>query len=402
MYNPRPEHLSSSRSPRSSTWSRSTFSIAIGIGNIAGAGLAVSIGPILDRYGARAPVFLGFLILGGALIALSSISELWHFYAIVIANRAPHCRTALHRCGCRRLQVVSSDDAAVPWHLRSRASESARLSFRPTPLSFYCSTAGGLPPSPSADSSGSVTLVPVILFLRRQPEDMGLRPDGEDMSDESVDGPGDGLSASRSEEVSYTLKEALRTPAFYLILFATSALAFNIGGLNFNLFPFLTDQGLSSGTAAGILTAWSIVSAVGSIGGGFIAERLHVRFVMAIAFVVATTGVVALIFTQSITVALIFAAVHGLSFGALPMLMQLVWADYYGRRHQGRSGDLSRRLRSLCRRADRSPARLCLTSWTHTSLRLSCLAQYMWPQPAPCCLPSPSGRSLTNRSGRPI
>ena len=180
-----------------------------------------------------------------------------------------------------------------------------------------------------------LTLIPVILFLRRQPEDMSLRPDGDDMIDDSVDGLGEGLSAQRSEEVSYTLKEALHTPAFYLILFATSALAFNIGGLNFNLFPFLTDQGLSSGAAAGILTAWSIVSAVGSIGGGFIAERLHVRFVMAIAFVVATTGVVALIFTQSITVALIFAAVHGLSFGALPMLMQLVWADYYGRRHQG-------------------------------------------------------------------
>ncbi len=315
-------------------WSRSTFSIAIGIGNIAGAGLAVSIGPILDRYGARAPVFLGFLILGGALIALSSISELWHFYAIVIANRAL----------IAGLLSIVAGVVVSKWFVRrrGRAMAFAVTGLRvgqaivPPYTTFFLLQYGW---RTAAVALGGfvwvLTLVPVILFLRRQPEDMGLRPDGEDMPDESVDGPGDGLSASRSEEVSYTLKEALRTPAFYLILFATSALAFNIGGLNFNLFPFLTDQGLSNGAAAGILTTWSIVSAVGSIGGGFIAERLHVRFVMAIAFVVATAGVVALIFTQSITVALIFAAVHGLSFGALPMLMQLVWADYYGRRHQG-------------------------------------------------------------------
>ena len=315
-------------------WSRSTFSIAIGIGNIAGAALAVSIGPILDRHGARIPVFLAFLALGGALMALSSISELWHFYAIVIANRAL----------IAGLLSIVAGVVVSKWFIRRRGRA---MAFAITGLRFGQAI---VPPyttfflllygwRAAAVALGGfvwvLTLIPVILFLRRQPEDMALRPDGDDALDESVDGSGTGQSVPRSEEVSYTLAQALRTPAFYLILFATSALAFNIGGLNFNLFPFLTDRGLSSGAAAGILTAWSIVSAVGSIGGGFIAERLHVRFVMAIAFVVATAGVVALIFTQSITVALVFAAVHGLSFGALPMLMQLVWADYYGRRHQG-------------------------------------------------------------------
>ena len=181
-----------------------------------------------------------------------------------------------------------------------------------------------------------LTLIPVILLLRRQPEDMGLRPDGDLPRNGDGEAGSDQLAAfTDAGEVSFTLAQALRTPAFYLILFATSGLAFNIGGLNFNLFPFLTDQGISEAAAAGILTAWSLISAVGSLGAGFIAERLHVRFVMAIAFAVATGGVVALIFTDDLPTALVFAFIHGLSFGALPMLMQLVWADYYGRRHQG-------------------------------------------------------------------
>ena len=42
-----------------------------------------------------------------------------------------------------------------------------------------------------------------------------------------------------------------------------------------------------------------------------------------------------LVITDDVPTALVFSLVHGLSFGSLPMLMNLVWADYYGRRHQG-------------------------------------------------------------------
>ena len=317
-------------------WSRSTFSIAIGIGNILGAVLAVSIGPILDRHGSRVPVFLGFLIMGGALVALSFIAELWHFYAVVVANRAL----------IAGLLSIVAGIVVSKWFIRRRGRAMAfsvtglrvGQAIVPPYTTFFLLQYGW---RTAAVALGGfvwvLTLIPVILFLRRQPEDMGLRPDGDDQidDDEGYATVGRSQSAAQSEEVSFTLTQALHTPAFYLILFATSGLAFNIGGLNFNLFPFLTDQGISSAAAAGILSTWSVISVVGSLGAGFLAERLHVRYVMAIAFVAATAGIFTLILTESVPMALLFAAVHGLSFGALPMLMQLVWADYYGRRHQG-------------------------------------------------------------------
>ena len=316
-------------------WSRTTFSSAIAIGGLVGAMLAIIVGPILDRRGPRTLTFVAFLLMGMVTMALSSVSEIWHLYAIIVTNRA--LITGL-------LSIVAGV-AVSKWFVRRRGRA---MSFAVTGLRFGQAI---VPPyttffvlrtgwQSAAIALGAfiwvLTLVPVILLLRRQPEDMGLRPDGDLPRNGDGEAGSDQLAAfTDAGEVSFTLAQALRTPAFYLILFATSGLAFNIGGLNFNLFPFLTDQGISEAAAAGILTAWSLISAIGSLGAGFIAERLHVRFVMAIAFAVATGGMVALIFTDDLPTALVFAFIHGLSFGALPMLMQLVWADYYGRRHQG-------------------------------------------------------------------
>ena len=170
------------------------------------------------------------------------------------------------------------------------------------------------------------TLIPILMFLKRQPEDMGLFPDGVEPN--GITGEGD-----QSMEVTYSLKEAIRTPAFYFILIATSGLMFNIGGINFNLFPYLTDRGIPEESAISVLTFWAGVSALGAVGVGFVVEKFHIRNVMAIGFAVVTIGVGILMLTDNLYYAYSFAIIHGLAFGALPMLIQLVWAEYFGRAH---------------------------------------------------------------------
>ena len=314
-------------------WSRTTFSTAIGLGGLVGAALALIVGPILDRRGPRIPTLIAFMLLGGVVMSLSQISEIWHFYAIIVTNRALITGFLSIVAGV----VVSK------WFIRRRGRA---MSFSITGIRFGQAI---FPPyatffvlrsgwQTAAIALGGLvwlmTLLPVALFLRRQPEDMGLQPDGDGPASDDEDF-GSPQAYAASEEASFTLSQALRTRAFYLILFATSALAFNIGGINFNLFPYMTDQGMSEAQAAMILTVWSLVGATGSLIVGFVAEKMHVRFVMALAFSFATAGVVLLMTTDDVPTALVFSLVHGLSFGSLPMLMNLVWADYYGRRHQG-------------------------------------------------------------------
>jgi len=58
-------------------WSRSVIAGAVAIGTIFGGILALVVGPIIDRFGARWVLLVGFLLMGGLLILLSGIWSLW-------------------------------------------------------------------------------------------------------------------------------------------------------------------------------------------------------------------------------------------------------------------------------------------------------------------------------------
>ncbi len=306
-------------------WTRSVFAGAITIGTILGGILALVIGPILDKKGAKTVLFFGFIFFGMAVGSIFFVNHLWQFYMAVVTGRFI----------IAGLLQVAPGVVVSKWFVkrRGRATAFAVVGTRFGQMSMPLLAQISL--SIVGWRSASVvlallvwvtTLIPILLFLKRQPEDIGLLPDGmksnEGVSDQSI-------------ETTYSLKEAIRTPAFYFILIATSGLMFNIGGINFNLFPYLTDKGIPEDSAISILTFWAGVSAVGALGIGFVVEKFPIRIVMAVGFLVVTLGVVILMLTTNLYYAYSFALVHGLAFGALPMLIQLVWAEYFGRAHQG-------------------------------------------------------------------
>lgn len=61
-------------------WSRTALSAVQSIGRIPEALVGVALGPTIDRHGARWIVGLGGLVMGGSLIALATIQDLWQLY----------------------------------------------------------------------------------------------------------------------------------------------------------------------------------------------------------------------------------------------------------------------------------------------------------------------------------
>ena len=83
------------------------------------------------------------------------------------------------------------------------------------------------------------------------------------------------------------------------------------------------------------MTTWALISALGGLFVGFLAERIHVRFLMAGIIMTVSAGIGFLSLVNNVRTAYIFAIVHGIPWGGIPMLQQLVWADYFGRESQG-------------------------------------------------------------------
>ena len=89
-------------------------------------------------------------------------------------------------------------------------------------------------------------------------------------------------AAAAHAEPAFTRAQALRTPAFWLLSLFT-LLAYPVqAGVSLHQAPFLIERGLSPAIAAAIVSTFSMMSGVSSLGFGFYPRRLPVRFALAL------------------------------------------------------------------------------------------------------------------------
>ena len=266
-------------------WTRPAIAGAVAGGTLIGGALAMFVGPFIDKHGPRWILFTSFLFAGGALMSIGRISNIFELYAAIFISRI----TLQGVINLTNQTIVSK------WFIRQRgrAVAIAGLGQR---------VGGGVVPFATQQlillSSWrtaslfvgllvwSVTLIPVGIWMRRRPQDLGLLPDGDRPVDTSQDetinrGNGKG-SISSTGELTYDLKGALRTRPFWVILFTFCLTNFVNTGVNFNLLPLLTDNGLSESQAALVLLVWALVTLPANMILGMFAERFSVRALMAI------------------------------------------------------------------------------------------------------------------------
>ena len=180
-----------------------------------------------------------------------------------------------------------------------------------------------------------VLIYPSAIFMRRQPEDLGLFPDGK--SEEEIRA-GAGRRAQQDFAESFTRSEALRTSQLYVIAFAFAISGAAIITVLTQGFAYMTDSGFSKGTAAFMLSTYAITSGTTKPGWGYLIERIHPRYLAATSFVIAFValfGVLASVragSTETLTASfLLLGAGVG---GQLP-IQETIWGTYFGRRYLG-------------------------------------------------------------------
>jgi len=176
-------------------------------------------------------------------------------------------------------------------------------------------------------------VLPAALLLRRQPEDLGLLPDGI-RRDEWQQRQAAAAATGDALEAAVTPREALRSRTFYLLTLAGMGSPFAAAGLNLHLFPYLTDTGVPETTAVVVVSTWLATNVAGSLVVGFLAERFTARRVTLWSYALAAGPVLALPLVRTAPAAFAYALVQGVGQGG-SLALRLLWADYFGRRHQG-------------------------------------------------------------------
>jgi MFS transporter, OFA family, oxalate/formate antiporter len=177
----------------------------------------------------------------------------------------------------------------------------------------------------------AVGFVPVWLLLVRRPEDLGLLPHHAAVTPVAArDSP-----AARHSETTFSRRQAVRTPAFWLLLGYTVLVYPVQAGVSLHQAANLIEGGVAPTMAASIVSLFSLMSGVASALCGLMPRRLPIRYPMALGGVFLTTGCVAMIGIASARQGAVAAALFGLGIGGMLTLLPIAWADYFGRANYG-------------------------------------------------------------------
>lgn len=188
-------------------------------------------------------------------------------------------------------------------------------------------------------SSLVLILLPIVYFLvKNKPEDIGLLPDNAVSKKRLAERKEEKMEEEQEDEgfeTNWTVKEAMRTRAFWFILFCVSIPALVNTGLTFHLFSILGEQGVPGSTAALILSIMAIVGFPVTMVSGFILERVNVHIVLGLSFIGQIIFILLLTQVNTYILAIGFAVLWGIIGGIERITLNIIWPNYFGREHLG-------------------------------------------------------------------
>ena len=319
-------------------WSRTLIAGAAAAGGLAATFTSPIIGRMIDRYGARAVLTASIVVLcvstfvlrwSDVSLTVMGVTIPWVFYIAYATGRVIFASPV----------QIGTSVVVSRWFIRMRGrtngilglSHSAGMVLFPLTASIVIAQSGW------RDAwfvlsvvVFVVALLPVALLISEQPEDLGLRPDG-DVEDETAVPADDTKSNSASEEPNWTSADAMRTPALWLLALATGMMFFMHAGSNTHAAAFFQDQGLGAVTAGVSISLNAIFLGISSLFWGRIVERVPARFVMAAVALNLAIGAFLFTLTDTTVEALAFSAFFGFGLGGMLVVPPVAYADYFGR-----------------------------------------------------------------------
>jgi len=306
-------------------WSRGALSGAFALYAFGYSGLAVVSGHLTDRWGPRAVIAVGGGFLGAGWIAMSMTSSLWHpyvFYGVVAA------------LGMSTANVPCSATVAR-WFVRRRG------------LATGLATAGGslgafcLPPLAQILVSGVGWRRAYVIFgaaillslnllaplMKRDPEGLGLTPDGGARAEHT------GAPSARGSD--YTMREAMRTRAFWVLFSLFAATWIPIFAPLVHLVPLARGLGVDPLVAATLVSALGMAGIAGRLIMGSLSDRIGRRSAIGIGLVLQILAFLGFAVAGALPGLYAASIAFGFSYGAVASLFPAIVADFFGREQAG-------------------------------------------------------------------
>lgn len=311
-------------------WSR-TFVSSIYSGATLLSGFAMFlVGRLVDRIGAKWVAILAAAILGVACMLLSFVvSPIMLFGGFFLARFA----------GKGSMDLAAST-LAPQWFIKRRAFSIMLVGLGgtlggavfPLLINYLINSYGWRQAYQILAGSLWVIYIPItMVFLISRPEDVGLVPDAYLSDRENENDQIDTI-----EEVSFTQKQATRTPAFWIIAFTLFQASLVGTGIVLHFVSVFEELGFDRNFAARIMGMKPLVSFATVVVAGLSLDKIkRQNVVVALACIAQVISYVLLAFLSSVPMAFVYALISGISNGVLYLSLNVLKPNLFGRRYLG-------------------------------------------------------------------
>jgi MFS transporter, OFA family, oxalate/formate antiporter len=309
-------------------WSRGALSLPYSMYVFVYSALGLISGRLTDRWGPRVVLMTGGCLLGSGIMLMSRVGMLWHLYLVLGLLAAAGMSAAYVPCNA----------TVVRWFMLKRG---LALSITSSGASFGMFI---FPPLTTALISSYgwrgaylilgllavCTIVGCATLIVRDPEKMGLHPDGREhellLPEQATDvDPGE----------SFTLAEAQRTDAFWLLnaIFALTWLVVFMPMVH--IVPFAVDLGISAFRAAMTISVIGFAGFAGRLVIGTLSDRFGRVVTLGMCLLLQGLSFVSFTISSGLGLLYLAAAVFGFSYGGVTALFPAMVGDFFGRAHVG-------------------------------------------------------------------
>jgi len=323
-------------------WSLTGFFLALTIRSVTGALTMPLLGHLLDRSGwARRLAIFSTIVTGLGLMGCKWVGEVPAFDFLSGQLQFYLLFGVFSGAGTVGSGFVIANSVLPKWFIqkRGRAIGIAAAGTAMGPLAFPFMTQALIDALGWRDAWLALGLIsigaqlPLVLFIKTRPEDVGLLPDGAERPDD-VTRPAP-RRRRRIADVSLTRAEALRTRTFWF--WASAMMVANVGvsGFQPSWVPFLQENGFSNNIAVAGTAIYGGIGGVSRVIWGMLGERISVRKLIIVQMALTGATVPVLLYAANNVMVVAFMVSAGLTMGAYFILQPLMTAELFGRGHLG-------------------------------------------------------------------
>jgi len=299
-------------------WTRAATSGAHSLCFLLSGAEGIFLGRLSDRYGPRLTVTICGIIFGLGYLLMAQINALWQlylFYGVMVAVGVG--------------SYVPLISAVARWFVKRRGLMSgivvsgvgAGTMVMPPVANLLISNYGWRNSYVIVGIIALVLIVVAAQFLRRDPSQMGQLPYGADEVKSESTAPG---------AQGFSLNEAIRTRQFWIFTVALFFALFCIQTMLLHIVPHATDIGISTVSAAGILSVIGGLSIVGRIGTGSMSDRIGNRLSLVIVLILISVALFWLTAVREMWMFYLFAIIFGFGYGGVAALESPRVAELFG------------------------------------------------------------------------